>query len=556
MQGAPHDREQTPEAVIRERCQRLGVPTIQVDNAGLVIEEPTEPGLVGLFLQSQTLSDHIVRAVAVWNNQREPRMTELFPGCWAIPLPVSKRRRRGGYLLAILLGPVSLHTEDFEKLCSATLLDPSATRSTMQKLAIWMPENAASFASLLQWSNTDLSAGQEQERTIAGFTSHLTEAYETVELLYELGRCMTDLGEPTRFGAMAIDRLHRITEFGWIAAAFPDTDVLPVLADCPVIWAGRRLCDDATLVDAAARFLKTNGSIPTSVIAGFLEGLPAEAGPQIVLQPVTRKGHPVGLLMAGCKGGDDPQVSSYDTRLLEAAAGYLSAFIENAALYSEQHATFLGTLKAMTAAIDAKDRYTCGHSERVAYLSRELALLAGFDKDRAERVHIAGLVHDVGKIGVPESVLCKPGRLTDEEFDLIKLHPEIGHTILKDIPLFQDLLPGVLHHHERWDGGGYPYKIKGEQTPLIARIIGIADTFDAMSSTRSYRPAMPREKVLAEIARCAGAQFDPRLAELFVTLDFSEYDRMLAERQVISVQEQAQPQTLSGATSGDAAKAA
>ena len=244
--------------------------------------------------------------------------------------------------------------------------------------------------------------------------------------------------------------------------------------------------------------------------------------------PVFRAGAPVGFMLAGDKFGDDPQVSSYDIQLLEAAAGYVGAFLDNAGLYAEQKALSMGVLESLSAAIDAKDPYTCGHSQRVAYLSWMLALASGMPAEQAERVRVAGLVHDVGKIGVPEAVLCKTGKLTNEEFDAIKKHPEIGHRILKDLPLLEDILPGVLHHHERWDGRGYPHRIAGEQIAPMARMIALADTFDAMSSTRSYRAAMARPAVLAEIVKCAGTQFDADLARLFVTLDFAEYDRMVA----------------------------
>ena len=155
------------------------------------------------------------------------------------------------------------------------------------------------------------------------------------------------------------------------------------------------------------------------------------------------------------------------------------------------------------------------------------------DERTVDRMHIAGLVHDVGKIGVPESVLLKSGRLTDEEFGLIRKHPEIGHRILKDIPRFQDVLPGVLHHHERWDGRGYPRGLEGEKIPLVARLIGLADSFDAMSSTRTYRAAMSRSRVLEEIGACTGTQFDPRLAPVFVAMDFSRYDEMVQEYRAI-----------------------
>ncbi len=522
------DRALPTEARVRDRCRSIGLPTWQVDRAGLVIEEPGEQGLVGLFLRSQPLTDLIATAVRAWNDQDPAMPQELFPGCWVVPMPVIRRRRRSGYVVAFLLGSIGLHSEDFEKICAATPADAAAARNAISHLAHWTAQSVASIGASLRLMQADLESATEQERTIAGFTSHLTEAYETVELLYELGRSMSTLKRPAQFGAMTIERLHRITDFGWIAAAFPPDGSDHPLSASPVTWCGRRLCDDDAVMHAARSHLAKGIVSSTPVIAGFVDGLPPAAGPQVVLQPITRKGRPVGLLMAGAKGGEDPQVSSYDTRLLESASGYLSAFLENAALYAEQNATFLGTLRAMTAAIDAKDRYTCGHSERVALLARQLATMFGFDEASADRVHIAGLVHDVGKIGVPESVLTKAGRLTDEEFDQIKLHPEIGQNILKDIPLFQDVLPGVLSHHERWDGKGYPHRLEGQSIPLIARFIGISDTFDAMSSTRSYRPALPREHTLAEIRKCAGSQFDPQLAELFLKLDLTAYDRMLA----------------------------
>jgi HD-GYP domain-containing protein (c-di-GMP phosphodiesterase class II) len=156
-----------------------------------------------------------------------------------------------------------------------------------------------------------------------------------------------------------------------------------------------------------------------------------------------------------------------------------------------------------------------------------MAAALGLDKATIEQYRIAGLVHDVGKIGVPEAVLAKPGRLTDEEFAQIKLHPGIGFNILKDIPALSGVQPGVLWHHERWDGKGYPDRIAGENIPLIARVLALADTFDAMSSNRAYRPAIPRPKVLDEIIKCGGTQFDPQLAPQFVKLDFADFDNAL-----------------------------
>ncbi|HWB53900.1 MAG TPA: HD-GYP domain-containing protein, partial [Tepidisphaeraceae bacterium] len=171
---------------------------------------------------------------------------------------------------------------------------------------------------------------------------------------------------------------------------------------------------------------------------------------------------------------------------------------------------------SLTSAVDAKDAYTCGHSERVALLSRELAKKIKLPSTQVERIYMAGLLHDVGKIGVPEFVLQKTGKLTPEEFALMKKHPEIGGKILKNVKQIQDLLPGVLYHHERYDGKGYPAGLSGQSIPLFGRLICLGDSFDAMTSNRTYRKAMPIEVAMTEIRRAAGTQFDPELAEAFL----------------------------------------
>jgi HD-GYP domain-containing protein (c-di-GMP phosphodiesterase class II) len=299
-----------------------------------------------------------------------------------------------------------------------------------------------------------------------------------------------------------------------------------------MIVAGVTPCGVEPIDRAATELVRSWGEDDwTRVLRPGESVLADAAGSEVLAEPITFDGRVIGGLFAGNKRGPDAEVSSEETQFIDAAASFLGIFHENAARFSEQRAMFLGVLKAMTASIDAKDPYTCGHSERVGMLASRLATAAGLDAEVAERYRIAGLVHDVGKIGIPEAVLSKVGKLTAEEFDTIKKHPEVGYEILRDIPLMQDILPGVLHHHERYDGAGYPHRLAGENIPLIARILALADTFDAMSSTRSYRPAMPREKVIAEIKRCAGAQFDPMLAGLFVKLNFDEFDRMLGRYQ-------------------------
>jgi len=234
------------------------------------------------------------------------------------------------------------------------------------------------------------------------------------------------------------------------------------------------------------------------------------------------------LLVVGDKEGPDSSPSSVDTKLLAAAAAHIAIHLENAGLFDDMNTMFLGMLEAITASIDAKDQYTCGHSRRVALLTRQLAEGIGLDAATVKRMHIAGMVHDVGKIGVPEAVLCKTGKLTDAEYVQVQRHPEIGFGILKDIPNFDDILDGVRHHHERFDGGGYPAKLAGDEIPIAARLIALADAFDAMCSSRTYRDAMDRDAVLAEIKAGSGTQFDPALVPCFLQLDFSEWEQLIA----------------------------
>ncbi len=181
-----------------------------------------------------------------------------------------------------------------------------------------------------------------------------------------------------------------------------------------------------------------------------------------------------------------------------------------------EHDMFEQTAEALASAIDAKDRYTRGHSSRVAAYSQMIAKDAGKSEEEIEQIYFAALLHDVGKIGIADSIINKDGRLTDEEFAQIKLHPIYGSQILSQIHQSPNLYIGARHHHERYDGRGYPDGLSGENIPELARIIGVADSYDAMTSKRSYRDTMPQEKVRSELVKCRGTQFDPRFADIMI----------------------------------------
>lgn len=187
-------------------------------------------------------------------------------------------------------------------------------------------------------------------------------------------------------------------------------------------------------------------------------------------------------------------------------------------LYMDMKEVYLNTIKSMVIAIEAKDPYTAGHSQRVSEYTVELAKEMKLSEDVIEELRYMALLHDVGKVGVQEAILNKGGQLTDDEYEKIKHHAVIGSDIVKEIKGLQEVYRAVRHHHERWDGGGYPEGLKGTEIPLGARLIAVADTFDAMTSNRIYRRGLEPEVAFSEMLRVAGTQLDPDMATKFVEL--------------------------------------
>jgi putative nucleotidyltransferase with HDIG domain len=189
-------------------------------------------------------------------------------------------------------------------------------------------------------------------------------------------------------------------------------------------------------------------------------------------------------------------------------------------LMGELERLLLDTIKAIAATIDARDGYTHRHSERVATLTAQLANELGLSQAERETAELSALLHDVGKIAVPDSILNKPGKLTPEEFDEMRKHPVHGARILGNIQsaTVKAVLPGVKYHHEKWDGSGYPEGLKGEDIPFLGRLLGVADFYDALTSARSYRGALTPEATMALIANGSGTHFDPAVAAALIRI--------------------------------------
>ncbi len=213
-----------------------------------------------------------------------------------------------------------------------------------------------------------------------------------------------------------------------------------------------------------------------------------------------------------CAGGDSIE---HDDEVLVALGDHAGAILENGRLHGELRGSYLATVKMLADAIEVKDPFLRGHSDEVSGLVRAMASRLELGDDRREQLIFGSLLHDIGKLGVSERILLKPGPLTDEEFSAVKLHPRIGYRLVAQLPLLQSVAPAILHHHERYDGTGYPSGLAGERIPLEARVIAIIDAFSAMISDRPYQAAIPVGEAMAELERCAGTHFDPRLVRMF-----------------------------------------
>ena len=194
--------------------------------------------------------------------------------------------------------------------------------------------------------------------------------------------------------------------------------------------------------------------------------------------------------------------------------------------YEELEKAYLEIIETLRYAVEAKDTYTRGHSDRVSAYSVLIGEKLGLSEEEIKTLKIGGLFHDIGKIGIPDSILLKEAKLTDDEYSQIKNHPSIGAHILSQVSYFKDMIPIVKHHHERYDGFGYPGRLKGEEIPYLARIAAVADSFDAMTSKRSYRNSMPLDVVTEEIEKCKGTQFDPKIADAFLDILKNEPEKI------------------------------
>jgi response regulator RpfG family c-di-GMP phosphodiesterase len=247
-----------------------------------------------------------------------------------------------------------------------------------------------------------------------------------------------------------------------------------------------------------------------------------------VSHPLMAKGKVIGIVTLV---RTDHHLSPFTTGQLHALsiiASKAASAIENSKLYEELRESYMQTLTALANAVEARDIYTRGHTERVWYMAELIGRQMGWNEDKLWEVRMGGILHDIGKIGVPDAILNKPEALTQEEFEIMKQHPVCGAKILEGISFLKPAISYVLYHHERFDGKGYPYGLRGEDIPIQGRLMAVVDTFDAITSDRPYRRSKGFELAIKEIKDCSGTQFDPKVAKIFV--EAWEYGRIDKER--------------------------
>ena len=358
-------------------------------------------------------------------------------------------------------------------------------------------------------------------------STNLASTYEEISLLYRLTQNLKISKSDADLGSVALE---------WLQEVVPAAGLAILLA--PVPGAEKSLSHAAR----SQPLLLSFGECP--VDHAQFSNLIAHLGPElrqrpiVVNRPVTEQpdwpypqvhqmiavtlaeGENVFGWLAAMNHAQDNEFGTIEASLLSSVAAILGIHSGNIDLYRQQSDLLAGVVRALTSAIDAKDRYTHGHSDRVARIAVRIAEELGCDGKTLNTLYLAGLLHDIGKIGVDDQVLRKAGKLSDVEYEHIKQHPKIGHHILQDLVKLEDVLPVVLHHHESWDGGGYPHGLDVDHIPLAARIVAVADAFDAMSSDRPYRRGMPEDKVDHILRNGAGQQWDPQvIAALFHARD-------------------------------------
>jgi putative nucleotidyltransferase with HDIG domain len=404
--------------------------------------------------------------------------------------------------------PLQCNRELVGVLCACGRADEN---SMMHRAGTFLEEIANNISHEIQAQFETESMAQE-----------LSNRYEELNLIYDVGKVLGTIHTSEEAIQFIVEHSQKALEPDAVLVSIPGKDILEILCSSPADLT----CDiyDKSFIAKIETLLGERVSSsdvqPAHIVLDDIcdDTLPAglmNVSLEILLVPIKLK-ETVSGMMYLINFESKKTFTAGDMRLLTSLAEQISMVITNSELYSNLKNFLFNVIKTLVHAIEAKDSYTRGHSERVNTLVITIAEAMDLSPVDQEALSWAAILHDIGKIGISEKILNKPGKLTQEEFLRIQEHPEKGYTILKPIEQLNESLSAIRHHHERYDGTGYPSGLKGEEIPLYARIIALADTYDAMTSARSYRPNISYEDAVAEIVSVQGTQLDPELVQIFL----------------------------------------
>ena len=360
-----------------------------------------------------------------------------------------------------------------------------------------------------------LASRQTRESSLEGqidkLSNEIEQTYEEISLLHALTQNLQISRGPVELAKLCLRRMSGL-----------------VRAEGNVIWLEERTGERHFLVEGEIPFdqdgaerliaLFQNHNWPQPLVknnlAGTLLGTDFPGLRNLVIVPITEGQHRSGWIL-NCNHTLGLEFGTVEASLVNSVATILGTHLRNIDLYHQHEELLVGFVRSLVSTLDARDPYTRGHSERVALVARRLGQEFDLSEEDLQDIYLAGLLHDLGKIGLDDGILRKPGKLTDDEYHEVQQHPGLAYEILSELNNLQEILPGVRNHHERYAGGGYPDGLVGEDIPFMARILAVADSFDAMASHRPYRQGMPLEKIEAILRKGSGTQWDAKVIDAY-----------------------------------------
>jgi putative nucleotidyltransferase with HDIG domain len=451
-----------------------------------------------------------------------PEVLADEPPLVMLAVPVSLKHQRSYVAVALLVTRLVSADEDLSPSAQALGLRPPEAATWASRQTPWAPEALERVAGTVLEGIRLHDRLHEVEKESQSLSVNLAATYEEISLLYRITQNLKISESDEELGRLALEWMEEVIPAEALAIQY-----VPVVGDreafhpkrtqSQLLTLGQCPLDNETF-SRLMEHLRARSANRPIVLNRPVTGAGNWPFPQIrqmIAVPLAEGENLFGWLAAFNHPGD-AEFGTVEASLLNSVAAILGIHSGNIELYHQQAELMAGIIRALTSAIDAKDPYTCGHSDRVARVSVLLARELGCDEKTVNTIYLSGLLHDIGKIGINDNVLRKPGKLTDAEYEHIKTHVRIGHRILVDLKKLDDVLPVVLHHHESFDGKGYPQALANTEIPRSARIVAVADAFDAMGSNRPYRQGMPDEKIDQIFREGSGSQWDPEVvAALF-----------------------------------------